>query len=148
MSDIEPGDVVAMKSFKAVIQNGEGWIQWKASNGKAFYFMLLGVDDIKTPKIDPKAILNDLGWYAEVQAEAPEPELESEPEIPTKQDDVDAYQEAALRHNPFNRPNSCRNQLKADGFPYPKSGCSVCKNGGLMGCPYERQGQKVGRAID
>lgn len=36
-----------------------------------------------------------------------------------------------------NRPDSCRNELQAQGKPYPKSGCTVCGNGGMAGCPYE-----------
>lgn len=36
------------------------------------------------------------------------------------------------------RPNNCRNALRDAGKPYPKSGCAVCKDGGLRGCPYER----------
>lgn len=36
------------------------------------------------------------------------------------------------------RPNNCRNALRDAGKPYPKSGCAVCKDGGLMGCPYEK----------
>lgn len=35
---------------------------------------------------------------------------------------------------------SCRNRLRAEGKPYPRSGCAVCKTGGLTGCPYERSG--------
>lgn len=36
-------------------------------------------------------------------------------------------------------PTNCRNRLKAEGKPHPRSGCVVCKTGGLTGCPYERQ---------
>lgn len=36
------------------------------------------------------------------------------------------------------RPQNCRNRLRDEGQVYPKSGCDHCKNGGLMGCPYER----------
>lgn len=35
-------------------------------------------------------------------------------------------------------PSNCRERLRAEGKPYPRSGCSVCKIGGLTGCPYER----------
>lgn len=35
------------------------------------------------------------------------------------------------------RPNNCRNVLRDEGKPYPKSGCDSCKTGGLTGCPYE-----------
>lgn len=35
------------------------------------------------------------------------------------------------------RPANCRNQLRDDGKPYPRSGCAVCKDGGMRGCPYE-----------
>lgn len=36
------------------------------------------------------------------------------------------------------RPGLCRNRLRDEGSAYPKSGCAVCKDGGLRGCPYER----------
>lgn len=36
------------------------------------------------------------------------------------------------------RPSNCRNVLRETGQAYPKSGCHHCKNGGLMGCPYDR----------
>jgi collagenase-like PrtC family protease len=35
------------------------------------------------------------------------------------------------------RPANCRNRLRDEGRAYPKSGCAVCKDGGLRGCPYE-----------
>lgn len=38
---------------------------------------------------------------------------------------------------PDTRPDNCRNALRDSGKAYPRSGCAVCKNGGLMGCPYE-----------
>ena len=34
------------------------------------------------------------------------------------------------------RPSMCRNRLKAEGKPYPKSGCYECGDGGMRGCPY------------
>jgi hypothetical protein len=37
------------------------------------------------------------------------------------------------------KPSNCRNALRDSGKPYPRSGCAVCKNGGLMGCPYEKE---------
>lgn len=33
---------------------------------------------------------------------------------------------------------ACRNELRAQGKPYPRSGCAECGNGGIMGCPHER----------
>lgn len=36
-------------------------------------------------------------------------------------------------------PSSCRERLRLEGKPYPRSGCLVCKTGGLMGCPYKRR---------
>lgn len=44
------------------------------------------------------------------------------------------------------RPTLCRNALRDEGLPYPKS-CAVCGNGGLMGCPYEAN-VAVARPID
>jgi hypothetical protein len=35
------------------------------------------------------------------------------------------------------RPQDCRNRLRDEGKAYPRSGCLVCKDGGLRGCPYE-----------
>lgn len=36
------------------------------------------------------------------------------------------------------RPGLCRNRLRDEGKPHPRSGCAVCRNGGMMGCPHER----------
>jgi hypothetical protein len=33
----------------------------------------------------------------------------------------------------------CRNRLRNEGKPYPKSGCAHCGNGGMAGCPYDGQ---------
>lgn len=41
-----------------------------------------------------------------------------------------------------NRPSNCRNRLRDEGKAYPRSGCTVCKDGGLRGCPYEREHEK------
>ncbi len=38
------------------------------------------------------------------------------------------------------RPIDCRNRLRDEGQSYPKSGCAVCRTGGLTGCPYEKPG--------
>lgn len=35
------------------------------------------------------------------------------------------------------RPTKCRNRLRDEGKAYPKSGCAVCKTGGITGCPHE-----------
>lgn len=35
------------------------------------------------------------------------------------------------------RPSNCRNRLRDEGKPYPRSGCNHCKTGGLTGCPFE-----------
>lgn len=43
------------------------------------------------------------------------------------------------------RPMLCRNSLRDAGKPYPRSGCAICKDGGLMGCPYDRP---VGANLD
>lgn len=34
-------------------------------------------------------------------------------------------------------PENCRERLRMSGKPYPRSGCAVCKTGGLRGCPYK-----------
>lgn len=34
-------------------------------------------------------------------------------------------------------PANCRNRLKAEGKPFPKSGCSACYMGGMHGCPHD-----------
>lgn len=36
------------------------------------------------------------------------------------------------------KPANCRNRLRDEGKPYPRSGCAHCKTGGLTGCPFER----------
>lgn len=36
------------------------------------------------------------------------------------------------------RPDNCRNALRDAGKMHPRSGCDVCGNGGILGCPYER----------
>lgn len=41
------------------------------------------------------------------------------------------------------RPALCRNALRDAGKPYPRSGCAVCRNGGLVGCPYENRAQST-----
>jgi hypothetical protein len=38
------------------------------------------------------------------------------------------------------QPANCRNRLRDEGQPYPKSGCAVCHTGGMFGCPYEASG--------
>jgi len=40
------------------------------------------------------------------------------------------------------KPANCRNRLRDEGKAYPKSGCGHCKNGGLMGCPFEKDSAK------
>jgi hypothetical protein len=40
------------------------------------------------------------------------------------------------------RPTQCRNRLRDEGKPHPKSGCEVCRDGGIRGCPYEKAMQK------
>lgn len=44
-------------------------------------------------------------------------------------------------------PSNCRNQLKAAGKPHPRSGCTVCKTGGVTGCPYERKDIAIGMSV-
>lgn len=49
------------------------------------------------------------------------------------------------------RPANCRNRLRDDGKPYPRSGCAHCRNGGMVGCPYERSPEdsaKLGVTLD
>lgn len=38
-----------------------------------------------------------------------------------------------------NRPKSCRDRLRDEGKAYPKSGCAHCINGGLTGCPFDKE---------
>lgn len=57
------GDVVTTKSIKVVIQDGEGWLNYKPDKDKVFVFICLGTDSIKDPKLNPEKILNALGWY-------------------------------------------------------------------------------------
>jgi hypothetical protein len=39
------------------------------------------------------------------------------------------------------RPDNCTMALREAGKPAPKSGCDVCGNGGMMGCPYDRRAE-------
>lgn len=41
------------------------------------------------------------------------------------------------------RPVNCRNRLRDEGKPYPKSGCNSCSFGGMTGCPHERSNDGV-----
>lgn len=43
------------------------------------------------------------------------------------------------------RPKYCRNRLRDELKAYPRSGCSVCVNVGLRGCPYEKVVPNSGR---
>ena len=54
----------------------------------------------------------------------------------TKREDI------AVPGSPDERPINCRNRLRDEGKPYPRSGCAVCKTGGLHGCIYERKGEQ------
>lgn len=57
------GDVIQTKAVKVIIQDGAGWLSYKLPKDKAYVFLLLGVDDIKNPTLNPEKILNALGWY-------------------------------------------------------------------------------------
>ena len=37
-----------------------------------------------------------------------------------------------------NRPETCRMRQQAEGKAYPKSGCQHCGDGGMCGCPFEK----------
>lgn len=37
------------------------------------------------------------------------------------------------------KPASCRERLRLEGKPYPRSGCDSCHMGGMLGCPYDKQ---------
>jgi hypothetical protein len=56
------GDVVNVRNVRVVIQEGAGWMEYKAPKGKAFVFLLLAVDDIKDPQFKPDDSLRALGW--------------------------------------------------------------------------------------
>lgn len=49
---------------------------------------------------------------------------------------VKAFDEDDYENNK-ERPKRCRNRLRDEGFPHPKSGCEVCKTGGVGGCLYD-----------
>ena len=44
---------------------------------------------------------------------------------------------------PIDRPINCRNALRDAGKAYPKSGCQVCFNVLISGCPFERNNRKT-----
>ena len=39
----------------------------------------------------------------------------------------------------WQRPEKCTFRLRHEGKPAPKSGCHVCGNGGLFGCPHDAE---------
>lgn len=54
-------------------------------------------------------------------------------DLPTVTNVVNDTNTNAVSHQ---LPANCRERLRLEGQAYPKSGCSVCGNGGLRGCPY------------
>lgn len=65
------GDVVPTKRLRVVIQEGGGWLDFKAPDGKQFMLLLLGVEDIKKgERLDFEAVLNELGWVRQPDASA------------------------------------------------------------------------------
>lgn len=51
---------------------------------------------------------------------------------------VEALAASGGEAKPEPSPKQCRERLMREGKPYPRSGCDVCKTGGLTGCPYEK----------
>lgn len=41
------------------------------------------------------------------------------------------------------RPANCRNRLRDEGKAYPRSGCAYCKNGGLIGCQFDKSNPRI-----
>lgn len=50
-----------------------------------------------------------------------------EVDVPTVTDNVSLH----------DLPVNCRERLRLEGKAYPKSGCAICGDGGIKGCPYE-----------
>lgn len=72
----------------------------------------------------PGSVVYDTGWVDI-------PEVFDEPGPPTIIDCEDL--------NIPILPENCRERLRLKGHSYPKSGCAVCGNGGMMGCPYIKE---------
>lgn len=65
------GDVLPLRHMRVVIQDGGGWMDFKAGKGECFVVMLLGKESVAADgqKLDPVKVLNDLGWYARKEAD-------------------------------------------------------------------------------
>ncbi len=61
------GDVVKVKDLKVAIQDGKGYVQYKATKPMAFKLLVLGVDRVEDAeeKWKPEESLNALGWHLE-----------------------------------------------------------------------------------
>lgn len=61
--EIRPGQAVALRNMRVLIQDGAGWMEFKAPKGKAFALLLMGLEDIKgEDKITPDDFLKSMGW--------------------------------------------------------------------------------------
>lgn len=58
------GDVIKTKSVKVSIQDGVGYIEYKAPKGQGFKLLMLGVDSLRDEdeKFSGDQALNALGW--------------------------------------------------------------------------------------
>ena len=63
---ISIGDVLPIRTLRVVIQDGQGWMDFKSAKGECFVVMLLGKESVAAggPKLDPVEVLNALGWEA------------------------------------------------------------------------------------
>lgn len=92
--------------------------------------MVATVDDMDSDKFVARGRAIDI--WARFIAAAPLPRVPAPPPDP-----------APVASGEVERPSLCRNALRDAGKPYPRSGCAVCRNGGLVGCPYENRAQST-----
>lgn len=86
-----------------------------------------------------------MSWWNEIEPrEAPDSQAAAQRAAADKAMTPPPSSEAVERM--VDRPALCRNQLRAEGKPYPRSGCAVCRNGGLVGCPYENRAYHAGQS--
>lgn len=75
IASIQIGDVLPLRNMRVVIQDGEGWMDFKAAGkGETFVVLLLGTENIKAGRLlDPEKALRELGWHRSPPSAASEP---------------------------------------------------------------------------
>ena len=80
---MKPGDVIRMTQFEHHFsyEDRRGRVGYKAQEGrpkkgeprKVFIAVLLGMDDLDNPKLDPGAVLQAMGWTPPEDDNEPDP---------------------------------------------------------------------------